>query len=98
MKIKNIVYTTATGDLFHYGHLRLLQNANEMGDFHICGVLTDEAIESYKESPIASLRERKSIFSELRCVDMVMVQDSLDRIAKKDGETRAFLEVYEVDE
>lgn len=77
-KIKTIVYTTATGDLFHYGHLRLLQNANDIGDFHICGVLTDEAIKSYKESPVASLKERKSIFSELRCVDMVMVQDSLD--------------------
>jgi len=77
-KIKTIVYTTVTGDLFHYGHLRLLQNANEMGDFHICGVLTDEAIKSYKESPVASLKERKSIFSELRCIDMVMVQDSLD--------------------
>ena len=77
-KINTIVYTPVTGDLFHYGHLRLLQNANEIGDFHICGVLTDDAIKSYKESPVASLKERKSIFSELRCVDMVMVQDILD--------------------
>lgn len=77
-KIRRIAYTTVTGDLFHYGHLRLLQNANELGDFHICGVLTDEAIKAYKEGPVAGLRERKSIFSELRCVDMVMAQNSLD--------------------
>src|SRR3989338_1101301 len=77
-KIKTIVYTVVTADLFHYGHLRLLQKANELGDFHICGVLTEEAIKSYKEPPVASLTERKSIISDLRCVDMVMVQDNLD--------------------
>lgn len=77
-KIKKIVYSTVTGDLFHYGHLQSLQKANEMGDFHVCGVLTDEAIKNYKEKPVAGLAERKAIFSDLRCVDMVMVQKDLD--------------------
>ena len=77
-KIKKIVYSSVTADMFHYGHLRLLENANELGDFHICGVLTDDAIASYKEGPIAGLKERKAIVSSLRCVDMVMVQDKLD--------------------
>ncbi len=77
-KIKAIVYTSVTGDLFHYGHLNLLQQANKLGDFHICGVVTDDAIKSYRERPIASLKERKSIISDLRCVDMVMVQNDLD--------------------
>ena len=77
-KIKKIVYSSVTGDMFHYGHLRLLENANNLGDFHICGVLTDEAIKSYKETPIATLKERKAIISSLRCVDMVMVQSALD--------------------
>jgi choline-phosphate cytidylyltransferase/glycerol-3-phosphate cytidylyltransferase len=77
-KIKKIVYSSVTGDMFHYGHLRILQQANELGDFHICGVVTDEAIRSYKENPIASLKERKSIISDLRCVDMTMVQDDLN--------------------
>ena len=77
-KIKTIVYTSVTVDMFHYGHLRLLQKANELGDFHICGVDTDESIKSYKGAPIASLRERKAIISNLRCVDMVMTQEKLD--------------------
>tara|TARA_B100001971_G_C18063082_1_gene469033 strand:- start:59 stop:592 length:534 start_codon:yes stop_codon:yes gene_type:complete len=77
-KIKTVVYSCVTADLFHYGHLRLLENANELGDFHICGVLTDEAIKSYKEAPVAGLKERKAIISSLRCVDMVVVQESLD--------------------
>jgi len=75
-KIKRIVYSYVTGDLFHYGHLKLLQKANELGDFHICGVLTNEAIKSYKKGPIADFKEREAIISSLQCVDMVMTQDN----------------------
>lgn len=77
-KVEKIVYSAITADLFHYGHLRLLQNANQLGDFHICGVLSDEAISSYREDPVASLKERTSIVSSLRCVDMVMTQHNVD--------------------
>src|SRR3989344_7386734 len=56
-KIKKVVYTSVTADLFHYGHLRLLQKVNELGDFHVCGVATDEVIKSYRKKPIASLKE-----------------------------------------
>ena len=60
-KIKKIVYTSVTGDIFHYGVLRLLNTANNLGDFHICGVLTNEAIESYRNKPVADFKERISI-------------------------------------
>ncbi len=77
-KVKTIVYSYVTGDLFHYGHLRLLQSANSLGDFHICGVLTNEAIQSYKDKPIADFKEREAIISSLQCVDMVVKQESKD--------------------
>jgi choline-phosphate cytidylyltransferase/glycerol-3-phosphate cytidylyltransferase len=77
-KIKTIVYSSVTGDMFHYGHLRILESANNLGDFHVCGVLSDAAIQSYKEPAIARFKERKAIISSLRCVDMVVVQDALD--------------------
>lgn len=77
-KIKRIVYSFITADLFHYGHLRLLENSNSLGDFHICGVLTDDAIKSYKEEPIANFKERIAIVSSIRCVDMVIPQKSKD--------------------
>lgn len=77
-KIKRIVYSSVTADLFHYGHLRLLENANKLGNFHICGVLTDEAIKSYREDPVANFKERMAIVSSLRCVDMVIPQYSLN--------------------
>jgi len=77
-KIKRIVYSSVTADLFHYGHLRLLENANKLGDFHICGVLTDEAIKSYRKEPVANFKERMAIISSLRCIDMVIPQHSLN--------------------
>src|SRR3989344_907050 len=77
-KIKTIVYSFVVGDLFHYGHLNLLQTANKLGDFHICGVLTDKAVEYYKRKPITNFDERKAIVAGLRCVDMVMPQSSKD--------------------
>tara|TARA_Y100000310_G_scaffold167546_2_gene167409 strand:- start:49240 stop:49785 length:546 start_codon:yes stop_codon:yes gene_type:complete len=77
-KVKTIVYSSTTGDLFNYGQLKLLEEADKLGDFHISGVLTDEAIKSYKEIPIANLKERMAIISGLRCVDMVIPQHDLD--------------------
>jgi len=77
-KIKRIVYSATTADLFNYGQLQLLEIANKEGDFHICGVLTDKAISNYKKGPIANFEERKAIITSLRCVDMVMTQENLD--------------------
>jgi len=77
-KIGKIVYSFVVGDLFHFGHLNILQEANKFGDFHICGVLTDKAVESYKRKPITTFDERRAIVAGLRCVDMVMPQTSKD--------------------
>tara|TARA_Y100000310_G_C20499134_1_gene723045 strand:+ start:387 stop:935 length:549 start_codon:yes stop_codon:yes gene_type:complete len=77
-KVKTIVYSSTTGDLFNYGQLKLLEEADKLGDFHICGVLSDEAVKSYKKSPIANLKERMAIVSGLRCVDMVIPQNDLN--------------------
>lgn len=77
-KLNTLVYSYVTGDLFHYGHLKLLETANSLGDFHICGVLTNEAILSYKERPVADFKERVAIISALQCVDMVLAQDNKD--------------------
>jgi|TARA_Y100000034_G_scaffold22700_2_gene26175 phosphoenolpyruvate phosphomutase len=75
-KVKTIVYSFVVADLFHYGHLQFLEHANELGDYHICGVLTDKAVLEYRKPTIANFEERKAIISNLRCVDMVIAQTS----------------------
>ena len=77
-KVKTVVYTFVVADLFHYGHLQILEKANKLGDYHICGVITDKAAEEYRDKPVANFEERKAIISNLRCVDMVMAQTSRD--------------------
>lgn len=66
------------GDLFHIGVLRLLQTAKQMCDFLIVGVLTNKAVKSYKRRPIIPFDERVDIVRSLKCVDMVVTQDSRD--------------------
>jgi ethanolamine-phosphate cytidylyltransferase len=40
-KNKTIAYTRVSADISHYGHLRLLQNAKKISDYHICGLYDD---------------------------------------------------------
>ena len=77
-KIKKIVYSMVVGDLFNYGHLQFLEKANQLGDFHICGILTDNAVLEYRKKTIENFDERKAIISNLRCVDMVLPQKQLN--------------------
>ncbi len=77
-KVKIIVYSFVVADLFHYGHLQVLEKANELGNYHICGILTDKAVLEYKDKPTTSFEERKAIISNLRCVDMVIAQTTKD--------------------
>jgi len=73
-----VIYSPAVADLFHYGHLQSLKFAQSLGDYHICGVLTDEAVESYRRKPISNLTEREAIISSLNCVDRVVIQNNVD--------------------
>jgi glycerol-3-phosphate cytidylyltransferase len=73
------VITFGTYDVFHLGHLRLLQRARELGDFLIVGVSTDELNFSKKgRYPVQSENERKEIVGALRCVDEVFDEESLE--------------------
>ena len=75
---KKIVYVGGCFDLFHVGHLNLLQKAKVFGDILIVGVSTDELVQSYKSTrPIISLVDRVKIIESLSCVDIVVIQHIL---------------------
>ena len=69
-----VVYTFMVGDLFHVNHVRFLELAKTYGDKLIVGVLSDEAVESYKRTPIFPLEDRLIIIAAQKCVDTVVVQ------------------------
>ena len=82
MKNDIVGYTTGVFDLFHIGHLRLLQKAKSGCDRLIVGVSTDELVEKYKnKKPIIPYEERVEIVSALKCVDEVIPQINRDKIA-----------------
>ena len=77
-KIDRVVYSPIVGDIFHYGHLKLLKFANSQGDYHICGVLSDKAAKDARNKPISNLDERLEVVKNLRFVDEAIVQDQVD--------------------
>lgn len=74
-------YTTGVYDMFHVGHLRLIQRAKEMCEHLIVGVSTDELVQSYKgKTPIVPFEERKEIVAACRYVDEVVPQTTMDKL------------------
>jgi glycerol-3-phosphate cytidylyltransferase len=73
------VITFGTFDVFHAGHVKILERARAMGDFLIVGVSSDELNKSKKNRyPVYSQEDRLHIVESLRCVDAVFVEESLE--------------------
>lgn len=78
-----IGYTTGVYDMFHVGHLNVLETAKQYCDYLIVGVSTDSLVEKYKKKvPIVPFDDRCRIVSALTCVDKVVAQKSRDKIAQ----------------
>lgn len=71
--------TFGTFDVFHYGHLRILERAREMCDELVVGVSSDELNFSKKgRNPWYSWEERARIVGALKCVSAVFKEESLE--------------------
>lgn len=71
------VYICFSTDILHNGHLNILKRAAELGEVTV-GLLTDEAVASFKHYPLIPLEERRAMFEALKGVNRVVVQESLD--------------------
>jgi glycerol-3-phosphate cytidylyltransferase len=72
------VITFGTFDIFHIGHLNVLQRAAEMGSHLIVGVSTDALNFSKKQrNPVCPEKSRAEIVGALRCVNEVFFEESL---------------------
>lgn len=75
-----VVYAGGTWDLFHVGHLAFLQDARDLGDVLIVGVMPDKAVAYYKgHPPVIGYAERSRIVGALNMVDMVLEHYVIDR-------------------
>ena len=73
------VITFGTFDVFHIGHVSILERAKSYGDYLIVGVSSDDLNLSKKgRKPIYSEKDRKKIIKSLSCVDEVFSETSLD--------------------
>lgn len=81
MKKKIIIgYTSGVFDLFHIGHVKILQKAKSLCDKLIVGVSTDTLVKKYKnKKPIIPFSERVEVIKNNKCVDLVVSQNSLDK-------------------
>ena len=74
-----IVITFGTFDLFHIGHLNMLNRCKKYGDKLIVGVSTDNLNYSKKNRyPIISQNNRAEIIKNIRVVDEVFFEESLE--------------------
>lgn len=93
MKNEVVGYTAGVFDMFHIGHLRLLQNAKGMCDRLVVGVTTDELALYKNKKPIISFEERMEIVRNIKCVDSVVPQNDMDKVlmCKKLGASYLFV-------
>lgn len=73
------VITFGTFDVFHIGHVNILERAKELGDHLIVGVSTDE-LNFFKKQryPIYNENSRAQIVNAIHCVDEVFFEESLE--------------------
>ena len=72
------VITFGTFDVFHVGHLRILERAKALGDYLVVGVSTDELnISKKSRAPVFDQEQRIEIIKALKCVDEVFFEESL---------------------
>jgi phosphoenolpyruvate phosphomutase len=73
------VYVGMSADIIHPGHLNIIREASKLGSV-IVGVLTDSAIASYKRLPYLNYEQRSTIVMNIKGVDEVIPQTTLDYI------------------
>ena len=73
------VYLAMSADIIHHGHINVINEAKKLGEVTV-GILTDEVIASYKRYPLLNFAQRKSIIENIRGVDRVIAQSTLDYV------------------
>ena len=77
-KNKTII-TYGTFDMFHIGHLKLLQRLKAMSDILIVAVSTDDFNKGKGKSTLIPFEQRAEIVANISCVDKVIPEENWDQ-------------------
>ena len=77
MKKNKLVYIALSADILHEGHLNIINKASKLGKV-IVGLLTDEAIGSFKKIPFLNYQQRLAVVQNIKKISKVIPQTTLD--------------------
>jgi glycerol-3-phosphate cytidylyltransferase len=73
------ILTYGTYDLLHYGHIRLLKRAKELGDYLVVAISTDEFNAGKGKKAYHSYETRKEMLEAVRYVDLVIPESNWEQ-------------------
>lgn len=73
------ILTYGTFDLLHYGHIRLLKRAKELGDYLIVALSTDEFNNIKGKKAYHKFETRKKMLEAIRYVDLVIPENTWEQ-------------------
>ena len=86
------IIVNGTFDLLHVGHIELLEYAKSLGDHLLVCIDSDSRVKQLKgeSRPINTQDDRIKMLNALRCVDMVWVFDTKEKLIEQ-------IELYQPD-
>lgn len=73
------ILTYGTFDLLHYGHIRILKRAKEMGDYLVVALSTDEFNAIKGKKAYHNYETRKKMLEAIRYVDLVIPENEWEQ-------------------
>ena len=77
--MKKTILTYGTFDMFHIGHLKLLQRLSELGDELIVAVSSDEFNQLKNKTVLIPYDQRAEIVANISCVDKVIPEHNWEQ-------------------
>ncbi len=79
MKKYKVGYTDGSFDMFHVGHLHIIETAKQYCDYLIVAVHGDEIVQEFKAAPIIGEEDRRRIVSAIKDVDQAEITRFRDK-------------------